>query len=116
MSPAAGTNAKAIAGSMFGRKIEFPKDSIVVKTLSVASDLGDPPSRRRVETQVLHFDGEDWRGYTYQWNDEQSDATLVPATGADRVLDIRDADAPGGRSTSVSSIGDVGDAATWRRM
>ena len=92
-------SAKTIAGSMFGRKIEFPQDSVVVKTLSVASDLGDPPSRRRVETQVLHFDGRDWRGYTYEWNDEQTDAVLVEAEGKTRYLSIPDKTAPGEPAT-----------------
>src|SRR5262249_6292935 len=31
-----------------------------------------------------------------QWNDEQTDATLVPASGGDRTLVIKDAKAPGG--------------------
>ena len=35
--------------------------------------------RRRLETQLLHYDGGVWRGYTYAWNEEQTDATLVPA-------------------------------------
>ena len=83
-------SARSIAGSMFGRKIEFPKDSVVVKTLSVASDLGDPPSRRRVETQVLHFDGRDWRGYTYEWNDDETDALLVEGEGKTRTLRVAD--------------------------
>jgi putative heme-binding domain-containing protein len=86
--------ARPIPGSMFTRKIEFPKDSVVVKTLSVASDLGDAPNRRRVETQVLHFDGRDWRGYTYEWNDEQTDALLVEAEGKTRTLRVADKAAP----------------------
>ncbi len=92
-------NARAIAGSMFNRKIEFPKDSVVVKTLSVASDHGDPPSRRRVETQILHYDGRDWRGYTYEWNDDQSDALLVEAEGKTRTVRVADRGAPGTEET-----------------
>src|SRR5262249_51725696 len=53
-------------------------------------------SRRRLETQVLHFDGTDWRGYTYAWNDEQTDAALVDAAGAERTFTVRDPTAPGG--------------------
>jgi hypothetical protein len=37
-----------------------------------------------------------WRGYTYLWNDEQTDAVLCDASGADRALTIKDKDAPGG--------------------
>lgn len=74
----------------------FPKDSVLVKTLSLDMQHGDPASRRRVETQILHFDGSEWRPYTYQWNDEQSDATLVGAAGTERTFDVVDPNAVGG--------------------
>ena len=78
--------AKPIPGSMFTRAIEFPRDSVLVKTLSLESRPGNRPARRRIETQILHFDGRDWRGYTYEWNDEQTDATLVEAEGKTRTF------------------------------
>jgi uncharacterized repeat protein (TIGR03806 family) len=74
----------------------FPKDSVLVKTLSLDGKPGAPSTRRRVETQILHFDGLDWQPYTYQWNEEQTDAVLVGASGAERVFDIPDSNAPGG--------------------
>ena len=89
-------NAKNIPGSMFGRKLEFPQDGVLVKTLSVASDRRDPSVQRRVETQVLHFDGRDWRGYTYEWNDDETDALLVEAEGKTRLLRVADSAAPEG--------------------
>src|SRR5262249_4430897 len=46
-------------------------------------------------TQILHFDGINWNGYTYAWNDDQTDASLVGAKGEDRTLSIIDAKAPG---------------------
>ena len=42
--------------------------------------------KRRVETQILHFDGLDWNGYTFAWRDDQSDADLVPADGGEKEL------------------------------
>ena len=78
-------------------KVFFPKDGVLAKTLSMEMERGNPRSRRRLETQILHFDGGDWRGYTYQWNDEQTDAALVPAAGANRSLQVRDPQAPGGK-------------------
>ena len=75
----------------------FPKDSVFAKTLSLDRQLGNSSSRRRVETQILHFDGIDWQTYAYQWNDEQSDAVLLPAAGAERTFDIVDANAAGGK-------------------
>ncbi|MEO8272340.1 MAG: hypothetical protein ABI557_21710, partial [Aureliella sp.] len=66
----------------------FPKDSVLVKSLTLEMRPGDPTSRRRVETQILHFDGMDWLPYTYQWNESQSDATLVGAAGAEQEFEI----------------------------
>ena len=59
-------------------RVHFPKDAALFKTISLHG--------RRVESQLLHFDGSEWRGYSYAWNDDQSDAELVPADGAERRL------------------------------
>ncbi len=80
-----------------GASATFPKDTVFAKTLSLDMQQGQPASRRRIETQVLHFDGIDWQTYSYQWNDEQSDAVLLAAAGAERTFDIVDANAPGGK-------------------
>jgi putative heme-binding domain-containing protein len=32
----------------------------------------------------MHYDGMDWRPYTYAWRDDQSDADLVPADGDEK--------------------------------
>src|SRR5262249_16040239 len=39
----------------------------------------------------------DWRGYTYEWNDEGTDAVLVEAAGKTRAFIIADPAAPDGR-------------------
>ena len=44
---------------------------------SVRKDAGNPASRRRLETRILHVEQEHWRGYTYVWNDDQTDADLL---------------------------------------
>jgi putative heme-binding domain-containing protein len=75
----------------------YPTNAVLGKTLSIEVEKGNPKSRRRLETQVLHFDGLDWHAYTYRWNDEQSDATLIGAGGDDFSVDIKDPSAPGGR-------------------
>jgi len=74
----------------------FPKDSALVKTLSLDMEHANPATRRKVETQILHFDGAEWQPYTYRWNDEQSDAVLLGAAGAERTFEIVDSAAPGG--------------------
>ena len=80
-----------------GETWSFPKDSVLVKTLSLDMEHGNPSSRQFVETQILHFDGAEWQPYTYQWNDEQSDALLLDAAGAERTFEIVDPEAPAGK-------------------
>ncbi len=61
-------------------RLHFPKDAVLVRTLSLGS--------RRLETQLLHFDGVDWRAYTFAWRDDQADADLVPADGAEKEVSV----------------------------
>jgi uncharacterized repeat protein (TIGR03806 family) len=75
----------------------FPKDTVFAKTLSLDLQPGKPSSRRRIETQILHFDGTDWQTYSYQWNDSQTDAVLLDAAGDERTFDVLDKQAPGGK-------------------
>jgi putative heme-binding domain-containing protein len=86
-----------IPGSMFRRRLEFPKDAVLVRTLSAEAQRGNPATRRRVETQILHTDGIYWWGYSYAWNDEQTDAELLAAEGGERVFTVPDPAAPGGK-------------------
>jgi uncharacterized repeat protein (TIGR03806 family) len=68
---------------------QFPKDSVLAKTLSIEVDQRTH-RRRCVETQILHNTGSDWRAYCYQWNDEQTDAVLLGPEGAERSYDVVD--------------------------
>jgi len=72
----------------------FPDGAVLVKTFSLELEAGDPSSRRRIETRLLLKHQGQWAGYSYLWNDAQTDAELVPATGTDRVYTIRDARLP----------------------
>lgn len=80
---------RVVLGSQFSRATDFPKDTVLLKTLSMAG--------KRVETQMLHFDGRDWQAYSYEWNDGQTDAELVDRAGKSRALKIPDAQ--GGETT-----------------
>lgn len=77
--------------------IHFPLGTVLVKTLSLELVRGDPASRQRIETQILHSDGPIWRGYTFAWREDQSDADLVPADGAERDLMVTDPSVLGGK-------------------
>jgi putative heme-binding domain-containing protein len=59
-------------------RMHFPPDAVLARTLSLDG--------RRMETQLLHFDGVDWRPYTFAWRPDQSDADLIPADGAEKEL------------------------------
>lgn len=74
----------------------FPENSVLVKTLSLEMEAGNEASSQKIETQILHFDGLDWQPYTYQWNADGSDAELVEASGAERVIEVSDSSAPDG--------------------
>jgi uncharacterized repeat protein (TIGR03806 family) len=90
-----------IPNSQFSRTVEYPLDTVLVKTLSLEMTAGAPTSQKRIETQILHYEGRDWLGYTYEWNDEQTDAVLVERTGKNRTLEIADPQASGGRGTQT---------------
>ncbi len=77
----------------------FPADGVLAKTYSLELERGNPATRRRIETQILHFDGSQWGNYTYRWNEQQTDADLVPAKGDDVTFHIKDKSAPGGEMT-----------------
>jgi glucose/arabinose dehydrogenase len=72
----------------------FPEGAVMVKTFSL--DLADG-SRRRLETRLITKQQGQWYGYTYLWNDAQSDAELIGADGADRTYEVHDPHAPNGK-------------------
>lgn len=68
----------------------FPDGSVVVQTLSLESEVGNPASSRRVETRLLTRQKGEWAGYSYKWDETQTDAVLVPSRGEERELIVRD--------------------------
>ena len=71
-------------------KWQFPAGTVLLKTLSLnISDKGRNRPRR-IETQLMHYDGDAWRGYGYRWNDDETDATLVDSAGLDAHFQVSD--------------------------
>jgi putative heme-binding domain-containing protein len=72
------TEARPIPGMVdwHSFRMRFPRDAVLVRSISLAG--------RRLETQLLHYDGVDWYAYTYAWRDDQAEAELVPADGAEK--------------------------------
>ena len=68
---------------------EFPDQTVIVKSFFIDTVEGDPKSRRWIETRFLTRQGKEWYGYSYAWNDEQTEGTLIEAKGADREYTIQ---------------------------
>ncbi len=77
----------------------FPDGTVLVKTFALELEPGKSESRRRIETRLLsvervggneEYGDQVWTGYTYIWNDEQTDAELADSKGLDRVFQIRE--------------------------
>ena len=79
----------------------FPQDTVLAKTVSYRADCDDAASTRRLETQVLHRNGDDWNAYNYVWNDEQTDAVLQDNVATDRELTIADSNEPTGKRRQI---------------
>jgi uncharacterized repeat protein (TIGR03806 family) len=85
-------------------KIEFQerKDwswddgAVTVKSFALEREAGNPASKRYIETRIMLKQDDQWLGYSYRWNDAQTDAFLVDAKGADVSYAIQDATARGG--------------------
>jgi uncharacterized repeat protein (TIGR03806 family) len=85
----------------------FPDGAVLAETFFLEMEPGNPASRRRLETRILHhrrLSGTEevgdqyWRGYTYIWNDEQTDAALLEdPQGKNQTFTLRDPKAPGGK-------------------
>ena len=74
----------------------FPEGTALVQTLSLEREAGNAASRFRIETRVMLRQKNEWAGYSYRWNAEQSDAVLVAKAGAETVFAVRDPAAAGG--------------------
>jgi putative heme-binding domain-containing protein len=79
----------------------FPKDSVLGRTLTLELE---PGKTKRIETQLLHYDGAFWQAYTFAWNDDQTDAELVPADGTEKYLTVADKRVPGGKREQTWSF------------
>ncbi len=62
---------------------KFPNETVLVKSFSLESTEGDHRSARWIETRFFTRQQGEWIGYSYRWNDAQTDATLVAKEGLD---------------------------------
>ena len=57
----------------------FPEGTVLIKVFGFEFDVGDPHSRRAVETRFMVRSGGSWDYSTYQWNDEGTEGELLEA-------------------------------------
>jgi glucose/arabinose dehydrogenase len=81
----------------------FPEGTVLVKSFALEGTAGDPKSRRWIETRFLTKQQNEWIGYSYAWNDEQTDAELVEAIGRDKVFAIPDGNAESKRPSEPAA-------------
>ena len=62
----------------------FADKTVLVKSFALDTDVG----RRWVETRFLTRQEGEWYGYSYMWNDDQTDAVLVERGGMDRTFAV----------------------------
>jgi uncharacterized repeat protein (TIGR03806 family) len=61
---------------------QYPPNAVLVKNFFLELIKGDPQSRKIIETRFLvrHPDKEQWDGFSYMWNDEATDASLLESS------------------------------------
>ena len=101
-----------VESEFYGSYFFPPTDTILGKTMSLELERGAAKSRKRLETQILHFDGKIWRGYAYLWNEAGTDADLVEPYGKDLKLEIAHATAPGGKQRQTWHVPSRGQCLT----
>ena len=74
----------------------FPEGTVLVKSFTLEGTHGRPETARRVETRLMVRTDKEWAGYSYRWNDAQTDAELVARGGHDEVVTLVDPAAPDG--------------------
>ncbi|MFO0191419.1 MAG: PQQ-dependent sugar dehydrogenase [Planctomycetia bacterium] len=89
---ASGTIVPAKIGVTNARGWNFPDGTVLVKSFAIDDVEGDSSTRRWIETRFMLKEQGEWAGYSYEWNDEQTDAVLVAAEGKDRDFEIRTAE------------------------
>ncbi len=57
---------------------DFPENSILIKNFILAMDERDPENTaRRLETRMLYRKNSQWHGFSFEWNEQQTDADLL---------------------------------------
>ena len=69
----------------------FPDRTVIVKSFALETVEGDPASRKWIETRFLTKQSGEWYGYSYVWNDDGTDATLLGPGSLDKTFTVKTA-------------------------
>jgi mono/diheme cytochrome c family protein len=70
----------------------FPTGTVWIRHFDLEITNGIPESTRRLETQFLVRNDEGVHGFTYRWNEDQSNAALVAEEGFDEMIQTYEGD------------------------
>lgn len=73
-----------------GEQWNYPTGTVFVKHFDFEFEVGNPASRRRLETRVLMKTADATYGITYKWRPDGLDADLVPDSGLNESLLVND--------------------------
>jgi len=68
----------------------FPSGAVWIKTFELELTNGVPESRRKLETRFIVRNPDGVYGVVYRWNDEQTEAFLLPEEGLEEPFNIYD--------------------------
>ncbi len=76
---------------------QFPPNAVLVKNFYLEMERGNPDSRKIIETRFLvkRSTGDQWDGFSYEWNDAATDAYLLSGNDT-KTFTITDSTAEGG--------------------
>jgi len=75
-----------------GKPWGFPEQTVLVKSFALEREEGKPETRRWIETRFFTKQDKEWYGYSYIWNEDQTEGTLVESKGIDREYTIKTKD------------------------
>ena len=68
---------------------EFPVGTVIVKTFLLQTDEQNPKELRRLETRLWLHNPRGWEGFTYLWNEEQTEAHLMGDWPVTQQFDVK---------------------------
>ncbi|WP_422926081.1 PQQ-dependent sugar dehydrogenase [Singulisphaera sp. PoT] len=68
---------------------DFPNGTVLVKTFLYDIVKEGRATRQPIETRLMTRQDNEWVGYSYAWNDDQTDAFLVTKEGVDKDFQVR---------------------------